>query len=48
VALGIATASSVSPPPGTHLPIQLITGGLQLGIDIGYRHRIEVIGYNKR
>ena len=37
---------TVSPPPGTHRPIQQVTGGLRLGIDAGYRHRIEVIGYN--
>jgi V8-like Glu-specific endopeptidase len=37
---------SVAPPPGTHRPIQSVTGGLWLGIDRGYRHRIEVIGYN--
>jgi V8-like Glu-specific endopeptidase len=37
---------SVAPPPGTRLPIQLVTGGLRLGIDLGYDHQIEVIGYN--
>jgi V8-like Glu-specific endopeptidase len=36
----------VSPPSGTHLPIQLVTGGLWLGIDQGYVHPIYVIGYN--
>jgi V8-like Glu-specific endopeptidase len=37
---------SVAPPAGTRLPIQFVTGGLWLGIDRGYRHQIEVIGYN--
>jgi V8-like Glu-specific endopeptidase len=37
---------TVTPPPGTSLPIQLVTGGLWLGIDAGYDHKIEVIGYN--
>lgn len=37
---------AVAPPPGTHLPIQLVTGGLWLGINRGYAHPIEVIGYN--
>ncbi len=36
----------VSPPPGTSRPIQFVTGGLWLGIDAGYDHHIEVIGYN--
>jgi V8-like Glu-specific endopeptidase len=36
----------VSPPAGTYLPIQLVTGGLWLGIDQGYVHPIYVIGYN--
>jgi V8-like Glu-specific endopeptidase len=37
---------AVAPPAGTHEPIQLVTGGLWLGIDRGYAHPIEVIGYN--
>jgi V8-like Glu-specific endopeptidase len=37
---------TVSPPAGTRTPIQLVTGGLWLGIDQGYDHPIEVIGYN--
>lgn len=37
---------TVTPPAGTHRPVQFVTGGLHLGIDIGYAHRIEVIGYN--
>ena len=37
---------TVAPPAGTHLPIQLVTGGLWLGINRGYTHPIEVIGYN--
>jgi V8-like Glu-specific endopeptidase len=36
----------VTPPPGTSRPIQRVTGGLRLGIYRGYRHSIEVIGYN--
>jgi V8-like Glu-specific endopeptidase len=37
---------TVTPPSGTHRPVQYVTGGLHLGINIGYAHRIEVIGYN--
>jgi V8-like Glu-specific endopeptidase len=37
---------SVTPPAGTQLPIQAVTGGLWLGINRGYAHPIEVIGYN--
>jgi V8-like Glu-specific endopeptidase len=37
---------AVTPPPGTSQPIQFVTGGLWLGIDAGYDHKIEVIGYN--
>jgi hypothetical protein len=37
---------AVTPPPGTARPIQLVTGGLRLGINAGYAHRIYVIGYN--
>jgi V8-like Glu-specific endopeptidase len=36
----------VTPPPGTQRPIQLVTGGLWLGINAGYAHPIYVIGYN--
>ncbi len=37
---------TVAPPAGTRLPVQLVTGGLWLGINRGYAHPIEVIGYN--
>lgn len=37
---------TVTPPPGTRRPIQLVTGGLWLGINTGYAHPIFVIGYN--
>ncbi len=37
---------AVAPPAGTHRPIQAVTGSLQLGINQGYAHPIEVIGYN--
>ncbi len=37
---------AVTPPPGTSRPIQLVTGGLRLGINAGYAHRIYVVGYN--
>jgi V8-like Glu-specific endopeptidase len=37
---------TVSPPAGTTRPIQFVTGGLWLGINRGYAHPIEVIGYN--
>jgi hypothetical protein len=37
---------TVAQPPGSHKPIQLVTGGLWLGINLGYAHPIEVIGYN--
>jgi hypothetical protein len=37
---------TVTPPAGTHRPIQQVTGGLKLGIDVGYAHSIEVIGIN--
>jgi V8-like Glu-specific endopeptidase len=37
---------SVSPSSGTGLPIQAVTGGLRLGINQGYAHPIDVIGYN--
>lgn len=37
---------AVTPPPGTGRPIQFVTGGLRLGINAGYAHRIYVVGYN--
>jgi V8-like Glu-specific endopeptidase len=37
---------TVTPPPGTTKPIQFVTGGLWLGINTGYDHPIEAIGYN--
>ncbi len=37
---------TVAPPAGTTQPIQQVTGGLRLGINQGYAHPIEVIGYN--
>ncbi len=37
---------AVTPPAGTGRPIQLVTGGLRLGINRPYRRPIEVIGYN--
>jgi V8-like Glu-specific endopeptidase len=37
---------AVAPPAGTHRPVQRVTGGLRLGINLGYSHRIKVIGYN--
>lgn len=37
---------AVAPPPGTWRPIQLVTGGLLLGVNAGYAHPITVIGYN--
>jgi V8-like Glu-specific endopeptidase len=37
---------AVSPPAGTTRPIQRVTGGLWLGINSGYAHPVEVIGYN--
>ena len=37
---------SVAPPSGTRKPVQQVTGGLRLGINLGYSHQIEVIGYN--
>jgi V8-like Glu-specific endopeptidase len=36
----------VSPPAGQHLPVQLVTGGLRLGVNAGYDHPVYVIGYN--
>ncbi len=37
---------TVVPPSGSGRPIQRLTGGLRLGIDRGYAHRIKVVGYN--
>jgi V8-like Glu-specific endopeptidase len=37
---------TVTPPKGTSRPIQFVTGGLRLGINVGYAHPIYVIGYN--
>jgi V8-like Glu-specific endopeptidase len=37
---------TVTPPHGTWRPIQFVTGGLRLGINVGYAHHIYVIGYN--
>jgi V8-like Glu-specific endopeptidase len=37
---------TVAPPPGTWRPIQRVTGGLWLGINLPYAEHIEVIGYN--
>ena len=37
---------AVTPPPRTSLPIQRVTGALQLGINRPFMRPIEVIGYN--
>jgi V8-like Glu-specific endopeptidase len=37
---------TVAPPPGTWRPVQFVTGGLRLGINVGYAHPSYVIGYN--
>ena len=37
---------AVAPPAGTRRPIQSVTGSLRLGINQGFAHAIEVIGYN--
>jgi V8-like Glu-specific endopeptidase len=37
---------TVTPPAGTWRPIQRVTGGLWLGINLPYAQNIEVIGYN--
>jgi V8-like Glu-specific endopeptidase len=37
---------TVAPPTTPGRPIQLVTGGLQLGINVGYAHNIYVIGLN--
>ena len=36
----------VAPPSGKRRPVQLVTGGLLLGINAGYSHPVYVIGYN--
>jgi len=36
----------VAPPSGEARPVQLVTGGLLLGINAGYAHPVYVIGYN--
>lgn len=37
---------SVAPPSGSSKPVQQVTGALRLGVNQGYDHPIEVIGYN--
>jgi V8-like Glu-specific endopeptidase len=37
---------TVAPPSGHWMPIQWVTGGLRLGINLPYNERIHVIGYN--
>ena len=37
---------TVTPPGGTSRQIQKVTGALSLGINEGYDHPIEVVGYN--
>jgi V8-like Glu-specific endopeptidase len=37
---------TVAPPSGQWRPIQGVTGGLTLGVDLPYNERIHVIGYN--
>jgi V8-like Glu-specific endopeptidase len=37
---------AVTPPAGTRKPIQLVTGGLQLGINTRYSQAVTPIGYN--
>ena len=37
---------TVAPPAGTTEPVQLVTGGLRLGVGTGYAHPVTVIGYN--
>jgi V8-like Glu-specific endopeptidase len=37
---------SVVPPTGTTQPVQKVTGALSLGVNQGFAHPIEVIGYN--
>ena len=37
---------AVTPPAGVHKPIQLVTGGLKLGINTAYSQPITPIGYN--
>jgi V8-like Glu-specific endopeptidase len=37
---------AVTPPAGTRKPIQLVTGGLQLGINTRYSQAVTPVGYN--
>lgn len=37
---------TVAPSSGRYVPIQRVTGGLQLGINLPYNEKIHVIGYN--
>jgi V8-like Glu-specific endopeptidase len=37
---------AVTPPAGTHRPIQLVTGGLRLGINTPYAQPVTPVGYN--
>lgn len=37
---------TVAPASGRSDPIQQVTGGLRLGVNTGYNHKIYVIGYN--
>jgi V8-like Glu-specific endopeptidase len=37
---------AVAPPAGVHKPVQLVTGGLRLGINTPYAQPITPIGYN--
>jgi V8-like Glu-specific endopeptidase len=37
---------TVAPPGKGKLPIQRVTGGLQLGVNTGFNHKFYVIGYN--
>lgn len=37
---------TVAPPSGQWAPVQWVTGGLRLGINLPYNERIHVIGYN--
>ncbi|HEY0937120.1 MAG TPA: trypsin-like serine protease [Trebonia sp.] len=37
---------TVAPPHKGGVPVQKVTGGLRLGVNTGYQHKIYVIGYN--
>jgi V8-like Glu-specific endopeptidase len=37
---------AVAPPAGTKKPVQLVTGGLRLGVNTGYSQPVTPIGYN--